>query len=220
MGTQRTWGQNKIIIGVLSMLLHPQNQHKNQQSRKHIPAMAAFSSKLPLVLFLSSLFLHAAFAELVCEDLPKDVCAFSIASSGKRCLLETSVAGDGSVEYQCRTSEVLVQRMAEYIETDQCVHACGVDRNMVGISSDALLEPQFTAKLCSPACYQECPNVIDLYFNLAAGEGVFLPDLCERQRSNPHRAMGELLSSGVVAPGPVSGNPTTSSITAAAPYAQ
>jgi hypothetical protein len=110
-------------------------------------------------------------AELVCEDLPKDVCAFSIASSGKRCLLETSVAGDGSVEYQCRTSEVLVQRMAEYIETDQCVHACGVDRNMVGISSDALLEPQFTAKLCSPACYQECPNVIDLYFNLAAGEG-------------------------------------------------
>merc|ERR1711915_955304 len=202
MGTQRTWGQNKIIIGVLSMLLHPQNQHKNQQSRKHIPAMAAFSSKLPLVLFLSSLFLHAAFAELVCEDLPKDVCAFSIASSGKRCLLETSVAGDGSVEYQCRTSEVLVER------------------NMVGISSDALLEPQFTAKLCSPACYQECPNVIDLYFNLAAGEGVFLPDLCERQRSNPHRAMGELLSSGVVAPGPVSGNPTTSSITAAAPYAQ
>jgi hypothetical protein len=110
-------------------------------------------------------------AELVCEDLPKDVCAFSIASSGKRCLLETSVAGDGSVEYQCRTSEVVVERMAEYIETDQCVKACGVDRNSVGISSDALLEPQFTAKLCSPACYQKCPNIVDLYFNLAAGEG-------------------------------------------------
>jgi len=157
-------------------------------------------------------------AELVCEDLPKGVCAFSIASSGKRCLLETSVAGDGSVEYQCRTSEVVVERMAEYIETDQCVQACGVDRNSVGISSDALLEPQFTAKLCSPACYQKCPNIVDLYFNLAAGEGVFLPELCERQRSSPHRIMSELLSSGV-APGPTSGNPSVASIhrTASAP---
>ncbi|KAB1224282.1 hypothetical protein CJ030_MR2G000914 [Morella rubra] len=72
----------------------------------------AFSSKVPLVLiFLSSLFLHAAIAELVCEDLPNSFCAFSIASSGKRCLLETSVAGDGSVEHQCRTSEVVVQGM-------------------------------------------------------------------------------------------------------------
>ena len=117
-------------------------------------------------------------AELVCEDLPKGVCAFSIASSGKRCLLETSVAGDGSVEYQCRTSEVVVERMAEYIETDQCVQACGVDRNSVGISSDALLEPQFTAKLCSPACYQKCPNIVDLYFNLAAGEGKNSTPIC------------------------------------------
>merc|ERR1712183_39805 len=190
--------------------------------RKHkaiqIPSAMAFSSKLPVVLFLSSLFLHAALAELVCEDLPKSVCAFSIASSGKRCLLETSVAGDGSVEYQCRTSEVVVERMAEYIETDQCVKACGVDRNSVGISSEALLEPQFTAKLCSPACYQKCPNIVDLYFNLAAGEGVFLPELCERQRSSPHRIMSELLSSGV-APGPTSGNPSVASIhrTASAP---
>ncbi|KAJ7950219.1 PAR1 protein [Quillaja saponaria] len=137
----------------------------------------AFSTKLPLVLLLSSLFIHASLAELVCEELPKDVCAFSIASSGKRCLLETSNEEDGSVEYQCRTSEVVVERMADYIETDQCVKACGVDRNSVGISSDALLETQFTTKLCSPACYQKCTNIVDLYYNLAAGEGVFLPDL-------------------------------------------
>ena len=64
--------------------------------------------------------------------------------------------------------------MADYIETDACVKACGVDRNSVGISSDALLEPQFTGKLCSPACYQNCPNIVDLYFNLAAGEGMIL----------------------------------------------
>ncbi|KAG2690728.1 hypothetical protein I3760_09G203500 [Carya illinoinensis] len=164
--------------------------------------MAFFSSKLPLALFLSSLFLHAAIAELVCENLPSNVCAFAIASSGKRCLLETAVGGKGIVEYQCRTSEVVVEGKSEYIETDQCVKACGVDRKAVGISSDALLEPQVTAKLCSPDCYQKCPNIIDLYSNLAAGEGVSLPDLCEGQRTNPHRAMSELLSSGV-APGPV-----------------
>lgn len=108
---------------------------------------------------------------MVCEDLPKDLCAFSIASSGKRCLLETEKAADGGVEYQCRTSEVVVERMSEYIETDQCVEACGVDRSSVGISSDAFFEPQFTGKLCSPACYKKCPNIVDLFFNLAAGEG-------------------------------------------------
>lgn len=76
------------------------------------------------------------------------------------------------MEYQCRTSEVIVERMAEYIETDDCVNACGVDRDTNGISSDALHEPHTTVKLCSPACYQNCPNIIDLYFNLAAGEGM------------------------------------------------
>lgn len=64
-----------------------------------------------------------------------------------------------------------MERMKDWIETDECVRACGVDRNSVGISSDSLMESQFTAKLCSPACYQDCPNIIDLYFNLAAGEG-------------------------------------------------
>ncbi|XWS59903.1 hypothetical protein CRYUN_Cryun08bG0161800 [Craigia yunnanensis] len=162
--------------------------------------------KFSFFLFLSSLFLHASIAEIICEDLPKDVCAFSISSSGKRCLLETAVEKDGNVEYQCRTSEVVVERMAEYIETDECVRACGVDRNSIGISSDSLLEPQFTAKLCAPACYQKCPNIVDLYFNLAAGEGVFLPDLCYAQRTNPRRTMFELLSSGAAA-GPVTSEP-------------
>ncbi|KAF4356952.1 hypothetical protein CsatB_000577 [Cannabis sativa] len=161
-------------------------------------------SKLPLALFMSTLFFQAALGEIVCEELPLDVCAFAVASSGKRCLLETSttVSKDGGVEYQCRTSEVVVERLAEHIETEKCVKACGVDRKSVGISSDYLMEPQFTAKLCAQDCYQNCPNIVDLYFNLAAGEGVFLPDLCEKQRYNPHRAMVELMSSGA-APGPV-----------------
>eukprot|EP00268_Persea_americana_P051530 TRINITY_DN5701_c0_g1_i3.p1 TRINITY_DN5701_c0_g1~~TRINITY_DN5701_c0_g1_i3.p1 ORF type:complete len:145 (-),score=12.81 TRINITY_DN5701_c0_g1_i3:1080-1514(-) len=135
--------------------------------------MASFTfSKLPLALFLSlSIFLHGALGNIICENLPKDVCAFSISSTGKRCLIETSSREDGTIEYQCRASEVTVERMKDWIETEECVRACGVDRNSVGISSDSLLEPQFTAKLCSPACYQDCPNIIDLYFNLAAGEG-------------------------------------------------
>ncbi|CAL0324731.1 unnamed protein product [Lupinus luteus] len=161
----------------------------------------SFSTKLPILLLFSSLLIHASLGEMVCEDLPKDICAFSIASSGKRCLLETEKAADGGVEYECRTSEVVVETMAEYIETDQCVEACGVERSSVGISSDAFFEPQFTSKLCSPACYEKCHNIVDLFFNLADGEGVFLPELCEKHKTNPHRAMFELVSSGA-APGP------------------
>lgn len=43
--------------------------------------------------------------------------------------------------------------------------------------------------------------IINLYVLKCAG--VFLPDLCEKQRTNPHRAMLEVLSSGAAA-GPVS----------------
>ncbi|KAB1224281.1 hypothetical protein CJ030_MR2G000913 [Morella rubra] len=109
--------------------------------------------------------------------------------------------------------------MTEYIETDQCIRECGVDRETVGISSDALFEPQFTAKLCSPPCYQECPNIVDLYFNLAAGEGVYLPYICERELTNPHRVMVEFMSfSNVADPGPdVSGGPSPAPVTSTSP---
>ncbi|CAN4077019.1 unnamed protein product [Withania somnifera] len=146
--------------------------------------------------FVCTLFLQGTLGSFICEDLPTYVCGFAVAVSGKRCLLETSSGKDGEVEYQCKTSEVFVANMKEYIETNECVDACGVDRNSVGISSDALLDSQFTSKLCSPACSHNCVNIIDLYFNLAAGEGVYLPDLCNKQRTNPHRAMIELSSNG------------------------
>ncbi|WOG92558.1 hypothetical protein DCAR_0311830 [Daucus carota subsp. sativus] len=151
------------------------------------------SNKLPLILFLASLLLRTTLGEIICEELSKEVCAFSVSSSGKRCLLENSETKEG-LDYQCTTSDVIVQRMAEHIETDACVNTCGLDRTMVGMSSDSLLEPQFTAKLCSDYCYHNCPNIIDLYFNLAAGEGVFLPDLCAEQKVNPHRAMQVLMN--------------------------
>lgn len=185
------------------------------------------NSRLPwLLLLVASLFqIPGSLGEMVCEDLPIDHCAFSISSSGKRCVLEHYVNRQGRKEYQCKTSEVVVERMSEYIETDECVRACGVDRKTVGISSDALLEPQFISKLCSPTCYQKCPNIVDLYFNLAAGEGGYLPFLCENQRRNPRRAMVELMSSGA-APGPVSAEfsetvatPAASPTSAPSPFA-
>ncbi|KAG0487840.1 hypothetical protein HPP92_006651 [Vanilla planifolia] len=169
----------------------------------------ASSSVIASALILSLvLLLQSANATVVCEELPQDLCTFSISSAGKRCVLESfrrsRVEGVATTEYYCRTSEVLVDRFSDWIETDECVNACGADRAAVGISSDALLDPNFTSKLCSTACYQSCPNVIDLYFNLAAGEGVSLPELCEARRSNPHRSMAELVrSSGLVVPGDV-----------------
>ncbi|KAK1354628.1 MD-2-related lipid recognition domain-containing family protein [Heracleum sosnowskyi] len=154
------------------------------------------SIRLRFFIFVaSSLLLQTSLGEIICEELPNDVCAFSISTSGKRCLLENLETEKG-VEYQCSTSDVVVHGMSEHIETEACVNACGVDRRMIGISSDSLLEPQLTARLCSPDCYNKCPNIIDLYFSLTAGEGVFLPDLCEKQKTNPHRAMLDLMNSG------------------------
>ncbi|CAH9146724.1 unnamed protein product [Cuscuta epithymum] len=171
----------------------------------------ASSIKLSLIVFFAcSLFLQGTLGEIICEELPKENCAFSIASSGKRCLLESSPNGEGGVEFQCKTSEVVVGMMAEYIETDDCVAKCGVDRNSVGLSSDSLMETEFTKKLCSSECHQNCPNIVDLYFNMAAGEGVYLPELCENLKSSHHRAMTELLSSGAVdtvANGPAADGP-------------
>ncbi|KAL0354967.1 UNVERIFIED_CONTAM: hypothetical protein Sradi_3943600 [Sesamum radiatum] len=140
-----------------------------------------------------------AKADVICENLPINLCSFAIASSGKRCVLENHKNGQ---EKTCKTSEVVVEKLSGYIETDQCVKACGVCRESVEISSDAFLSSEFTAHLCSPACYHNCPNIVNLFFNLAAGEGVSLPALCKNQEEK-HREMLAILSSGGVNPGPV-----------------
>ncbi|XP_061369546.1 uncharacterized protein LOC133312385 [Gastrolobium bilobum] len=138
-----------------------------------------------------------------CENLKQDTCSFAVSSAGKRCVLEKQVKRSGEESYTCRTSEIEADKVKDHIETDQCIKACGLDRKSLGISSDSLLESRFTHKLCSTHCYQNCPSVVDLYFNLAAGEGVFLPKLCEAAGGNARRGMAELKSSGIVAPGPV-----------------
>lgn len=95
-----------------------------------------------------------------------------MSSEGKRCVLEKRVKRTGEEAYTCRTSEIEVEKQIKgHIESDECIKACGLDRKSFGISSDSLMERGFTQNLCSPQCYQSCPNIVDLYFNLAAGEG-------------------------------------------------
>lgn len=105
------------------------------------------------------------------------MCALSIASDGKRCVLESRPSDEGNFEVECQTSEAFASNkmLQEYIETDECVGACGVDRQSLGLSSDSLLDSKFIAKLCSHHCYNNCPNIVDLYSNVASAEGNLIP---------------------------------------------
>ncbi|KAH0664905.1 hypothetical protein KY285_026111 [Solanum tuberosum] len=156
-----------------------------------------------IAIFLGfSLLVHGALGsgEIVCEDLSIGMCAYSVASSGKRCSMESYESIEGRRGYhQCKTSEVLVSNIGitNLIESDECISACGADRNSLGISSDSLLESSFTSKLCSQQCYQKCPNIVDLYYNLALGEGVYLPAFCKGRNLNGRREMSQIQSSGV-----------------------
>ncbi|XP_022738325.1 uncharacterized protein LOC111291045 [Durio zibethinus] len=171
-----------------------------------------------LALALFAFCLQATLGEIICEHLDQDTCAYAVSSTGKRCVLEKHVKRSGEEEYTCGTSEIEADKIKNWIETDQCVKACGLDRKSFGISSDSLLESRFTEMLCSPQCHNSCPNVVDLYFNLAAGEGVFLPKLCEAQEAHARRGMAEILSSGLVAPGPASGAKLLGVAPAMAPF--
>nr|XP_016460005.1 PREDICTED: uncharacterized protein LOC107783540 [Nicotiana tabacum] len=168
--------------------------------------MASFHSlkTLAIVALAISSFVQVTLGDIACENLNEDSCAFAISSNGKRCVLEKHLRRSGEEVYTCRTSEIEADKLKDWIETNECIEACGVDRNALGISSDALLESRFTNKLCSLACYKHCPNIVDLYFNLAAGEGVYLPKLCAEQGKSARRKIAEIRSSGLVAPAPES----------------
>ncbi|XP_010255408.1 PREDICTED: uncharacterized protein LOC104596085 [Nelumbo nucifera] len=140
--------------------------------------LAAFTLLLALLLPFP-----LAFGGITCENLPNEYCAFSVSSAGFRCVLEKYEAGADGVKLGCKSSDVLVENTASWVEIDDCIESCGLKRKSVGISSDSLLEPNFLHKLCSPKCFQFCPNIVDLYFNLAAAEGVYLPKLCQKMRS-------------------------------------
>jgi len=156
--------------------------------------MAVGRLLLAISALISVISLQVVYGGIVCEKLPMEICAFSVSSSGARCVLEMSILRDGNMQYECQTSEIIAENMKELIETDECMNACGVERMTVGMSTDSIAEHGFTNKLCSPRCYNKCPNIIDLYFNLAAGEGVYLPRLCQAHRSGDRRMMTEFVS--------------------------
>ncbi|XP_052186751.1 uncharacterized protein LOC127797688 isoform X2 [Diospyros lotus] len=164
-------------------------------------------SKALAILALALAFcVHGALSGGVeCENLNEDSCAFAVSSSGKRCFLERSVRRSGEEAYECRTSEIDAGgKLKDWVESQQCVDDCGLERTVLGISSDSLLEADFRQKLCSPQCYGGCPNIVDLYFSLAAAEGIFLPKYCEEQGGKARRGMAEIRSSGLtVASGPI-----------------
>uniref|UniRef100_A0A0C9RJJ7 TSA: Wollemia nobilis Ref_Wollemi_Transcript_14508_971 transcribed RNA sequence n=1 Tax=Wollemia nobilis TaxID=56998 RepID=A0A0C9RJJ7_9CONI len=153
----------------------------------------------PIRLIMLAVFaftsLQSALGALKCEELPMEVCAFSVSSSGARCVLEKSIMRDGSAQYDCLTSEVVAEKIYEWIETQECMDACGLDRMQVGMSTDPLMESGFTKKLCSPECYNDYPNIVNLFFNLAAGEGLDLPRLCEAHKTGSRRMMAQVLAS-------------------------
>jgi len=162
--------------------------------------MAVARLLLAISAFISVISRQFVYGGMVCEKLPLDICAFSVSSSGLRCVLENSISRDGHVQYECHTSEIIAENIKELIETDECMNACGVERMAVGMSTDSLVESGFTKKLCLPGCYNKCPNIIDLYFNLAAGEGVYLPHLCEAQTTGDRRMMREFGTLAAAAP--------------------
>jgi len=83
------------------------------------------------------------------------------------------------------------------------MNACGVERMAVGMSTDALVDGRSTRKLCSPNYYKKCPSTLELYFNLTAREGIYLPHLCEAHRSRDRQMISGVKSQSkfvVVAP--------------------
>nr|GEW49303.1 hypothetical protein [Tanacetum cinerariifolium] len=140
-----------------------------------------------------------AWDNIVCRSgIPDEI----VSDNGKQ-FCDNPFKDCGEEVFVCSTSQIDTDKLTNWIETDKCLQARGLNCNVLGISSDSLLESNFTQKLCSTQCYNSCPNIVDLYFNLAAGEGVYLPSLCQTQGDNKRKGKSEIRSSEIVAPGPV-----------------
>ncbi|KAH7278930.1 hypothetical protein KP509_38G065000 [Ceratopteris richardii] len=152
-----------------------------------------FPAAITCILVYVTILKHSFAVGLQCEELPVEECAFAVSSSGARCLLETNVAKDGSVELECQTSQVVTsdERWRGRKESAECVEWCGVDRRWVGLSSDFLSEREWHKRICEPSCYLNCPNIVDFFSSLADGEGVGLIALCEVDWKRLHRKMIE-----------------------------
>jgi hypothetical protein len=107
-----------------------------------------------------------AGARVVCEQLLTELCAFAVSSASRRCVLENTQRHGRPTEYQCRTSGVA----GWWRPTPACARAASTAhrRHLLRLAPRPARRRR---ALCSPACFQGCPNIVDLYSNLAAAEG-------------------------------------------------
>ncbi|KAH7298293.1 hypothetical protein KP509_25G035900 [Ceratopteris richardii] len=151
--------------------------------RKHVTAIILLMGLLAIV----SNGIRHAVGTIECEKLQVEECAFAVSSSGARCVLEKEVQNDAAPQFKCQTSIIMAERPMEWIESDECIQTCGLQRISVGLSTDALLERDFTRRLCFSQCRIKCPNINDLYSRLAAEEGVHLSSVCESLKPRTRR---------------------------------
>uniref|UniRef100_A0A0C9S698 TSA: Wollemia nobilis Ref_Wollemi_Transcript_11442_880 transcribed RNA sequence n=1 Tax=Wollemia nobilis TaxID=56998 RepID=A0A0C9S698_9CONI len=181
--------------------------------------MAARNSVVFVILALVGIQAVLGEKRVECEKLPVDMCAFAVSSSGARCVLEKKYSTiNGRIEYECQSSAIMAEKMIEWIESEECLQACGLERMNVGLSSDDLVEySPLSSKLCSDKCQNNCPNIVDIYFSLAAGEGVYLPKLCDAHKSRSRRMMLETAPAPRSILGGVKASIPTASVAAFAP---
>ena len=70
-----------------------------------------------------------------------------------------------------QTSKIVTDSFHSWIEDNKCIQACGLNRMSVGLSSDFLGEHELQRSICGNSCLEECLNVVEIFTNLASGEG-------------------------------------------------
>jgi hypothetical protein len=141
-----------------------------------------------------------AGGQLACEDLSADVCAFAVSSAGRRCVLERTPDG----AQRCQTSASAVG-----VETEACVRACGVDRAVLGLpiaSAMAEGDRRSFSALCSSACRDVCPDVVDLYATVAAAEGACIAEYRTCKRASRVCIVDDFLTYGTALSGKPAGD--------------
>ncbi|KAI5054060.1 hypothetical protein GOP47_0008042 [Adiantum capillus-veneris] len=157
--------------------------------RKEIDMIALRYGFLITILCASA---HKCEADVVCEELPMEWCAYSISSMGARCMLEGEKDGDNPMVYKCKTSSVETKVKGGWIEAEECMEACGLKRMTVGLFSQPPFDPQF---FCSPRCARSCPHLHYLLLpqlsHQGPGSSISNVDVCLHV-TNPHRSMNEV----------------------------
>ncbi|KAI5063952.1 hypothetical protein GOP47_0020622 [Adiantum capillus-veneris] len=158
-------------------------------------------------------------SDVVCEDLPAEWCAYSISSMGARCVLvdHGEKDGDNTMQvYRCQTSSVETKVKGGWIEAEECIEACGLDRMTVGLFSQPAFDPRL---FCSSRCSRSCSHLHDLLRPLHEGRpgssSADVDDVCFDGDRHPHllelelkihggRALAEV-PSPAPSPSPISG---------------